>query len=157
MPRRRRGDPDSRGCDEGPSWRSAEPVQIANDMATRYGMVETLGHVAREPQRSALLDVPGRAQNGWQPGPETRQRIDEAVRSTVMQAFEQATQLLQDRREVLERCARALLQQETPDADALRTLTSPPVARLPTPEVQASRVRVGGWSHPLPAPVLKKR
>ena len=57
-------------------------TNIAHDMATRYGMVETLGHVAHEPQHPAFLDVPGLAQNGWQPGPETRQRIDEAVRST---------------------------------------------------------------------------
>jgi len=113
-------------------------TNIAHDMATRYGMVETLGYVAHESQRPAFLDVPGLVQNGWQPGPETRQRIDEAVRSTVMQAFEQATQLLQDRREVLERCARALLEQETLDADALRALTSPPGARQPAPEVQAS-------------------
>lgn len=113
-------------------------TNIAHDMATRYGMVDTLGYVAHEPQRPAFLDVPGLVQNGWQPGPETRQCIDEAVRSTVMQAFEQATHLLQDRREVLERCARALLTQETLDADALRALTSPPGARQPAPEVQAS-------------------
>ncbi|MCY1545156.1 ATP-dependent zinc metalloprotease FtsH [compost metagenome] len=94
-------------------------------------MVESLGHVAHEPQRQAFLDVPGLVQNGWQPGPETRQRIDEAVRSTVMQAFEQATHLLQDRRELLERCARALLTRETLDADALRTLTGVPGAEAP--------------------------
>jgi len=43
--------------------------------------------MAHESQRPAFLDVPGLVQNGWQPGPETRQRIDEAVRSTVMQAL----------------------------------------------------------------------
>ena len=99
-------------------------TNIAHDMATRYGMVETLGYVAHEPQRPAFLDVPGLVQNGWRPGPETQQRIDEAVRCIVMQAFEQATHLLQAQREVLDRCARQLRVRETLDADALRTLTA---------------------------------
>jgi cell division protease FtsH len=65
-------------------------------------------------------------QNGWQPGPDTQQRIDEAVRNIVMQAFERATELLQERRELLDRCAQELLVRETLDADMLKTLTGLP-------------------------------
>ena len=101
----------------------AKATNIAHDMATRYGMVEALGHVAHEPLRPVFLDVPGLVQNGWQPGPQTLQRIDDAVRDIVMQAFGRATTLLQARREMLERCARSLLQHETLDAEALRALT----------------------------------
>ena len=112
----------------------ARATNIAHDMATRYGMVESLGYVAFEPQRQPFLDVPGLAQNGWHPGPETQQRIDEAVRAAVMQAFGRATDILQERREMLERCARALLVRETLDADALRALTGLPAPGQLAPE-----------------------
>lgn len=101
-------------------WQTARTVEAVPYSAFEQALAD--GRVAHEPQRPAFLDVPGLVQNGWQPGPETRQRIDETVRSTVKQAIEEATHLLQDRREVLERCA----------------LSHPPVARLPTPDVQAS-------------------
>jgi cell division protease FtsH len=52
------------------------------------------------------------------------------VRQIVMAAFERATTLLQQRREVLERCARELLVKETLDEAALRALT-PELARQP--------------------------
>jgi cell division protease FtsH len=116
----------------------AKATNIAHDMATRYGMVEALGPVAHEPVRPAFLDVPGLVQNGWQPGPDTRQRIDDAVRCAVNQGLERATGLLQERRDTLERCARALLQHETLDADALRTLAGLPDPAQPAPEVPVS-------------------
>jgi len=100
----------------------AKVTDIARDMVTRYGMDETLGYVAYEAQRQAFLDAPGFAPAGWRPSPETQQRIDEAVRSIVMNAFDQATALLEARRELLERCAQELLKRETLDEDALRVL-----------------------------------
>jgi cell division protease FtsH len=109
----------------------AKATNIAHDMAARYGMVESLGYVSHEPQRQPFLDVPGLVQNGWQPGPDTQQRIDEAVRNIVMQAFERATELLQARRELLDRCAQELLVRETLDADMLKTLTGLPATEAP--------------------------
>ena len=101
----------------------AKVTDIARDMVTRYGMVEELGYVAYEGQPQRFLDVPGFQQGGCQPSPDTQQRIDEAVRSIVMGAFERAMAILQQHRDTLERCARELLARETLDETALASLT----------------------------------
>jgi cell division protease FtsH len=101
----------------------AKVTDIARDMATRYGMVESLGYVTYEAQRQPFLDVPGLMPGGWQPSQDTQQHIDAAVRQIVMTGFDRATALLEEKRDVLERCARELLKRETLDEQALRTLT----------------------------------
>ena len=101
----------------------AKVTDIARDMATRYGMVESLGYVTYEAQRQPFLDMPGLVPGGWQPSQDTQQHIDAAVRQIVMTGFDRATALLEEKRDVLERCARELLKRETLDEQALRTLT----------------------------------
>ena len=97
-------------------------TNIARDMATRYGMVESLGYVTYEAPRQAFADVPGWAPNGWQPSPQTQQQIDEAVQNIVKVAFDKATAILTEKRATLERGAQALLAKETLDESALRAL-----------------------------------
>ena len=115
----------------------ARVTDIARDMVTRYGMVEDLGYVAYEPQRTRFLDVPMYPQGGCVTSQDTQQRIDDAVRSIVMGAFERATAILARNRAVLERCARELLARETLDEAAIRELTAdlqrvePPHAAAP--------------------------
>jgi cell division protease FtsH len=101
----------------------AKVTDIARDMVTRYGMVEELGYVAYEAQQPRFLDVPGYTPGGCPVSPDTQQRIDEAVRGIVMDAFARATTVLAQHREVLERCARELLSKETLDESALHALT----------------------------------
>jgi cell division protease FtsH len=103
----------------------AKVTDIARDMVTRYGMDEALGCVAYEPQRQSLLDTISDPHGGCRPSPSTQLRIDEAIRSIVMNAFERTTTLLQQRRGVLDRGARALLARETLDEAALQSLTGP--------------------------------
>jgi cell division protease FtsH len=93
-------------------------------MVTRYGMVEDLGYVAYEAQPNRFLDLPGLAEGGFRASPATQGRIDEAVRTIVMQAFERTSELLTRQRELLDRCAAALLERETLDGDALAALTA---------------------------------
>jgi len=127
----------------------ARATQIARDMVTRYGMDESLGFVAFETQRPRFLE-------GVMPPDQTlaavseavRQRIDEAVRTIVMTAFECAMATLRANRAALEQAAEALLAQETleePDIERfLSGLTSPPCAdEPPTP-------RQEGVESPLP-------
>ena len=102
----------------------AKVTDIARDMVTRYGMVEDLGYVAYEAPQPRFLDLPGYVQGGPPVSPDTQQRIDEAVRAIVMSAFDRATAILAEHREVLERCARELLARETLDEAALATLTA---------------------------------
>jgi ATP-dependent Zn protease len=71
----------------------------------------------------ARLDVPGLLPSGWQPSQDTQQHIDAAVRQIVMTGFDRATTLLEEKRDLLERCARELLERETLDEQALRALT----------------------------------
>jgi len=101
----------------------AKATDIATDMVARQGMDEALGHVAYETGGPSPSFVPG---HGWQDrhavSEDTRRRIDEAVRALVNQAFERATRLLREHRTSLDRCARALLDRETLDVDAIVAL-----------------------------------
>jgi cell division protease FtsH len=101
----------------------AKVTDIARDMVTRFGMVEELGYVAYEAQRPRFLELPGLTQGGCQVGADTQQRIDDAVRGIVMNAFDRTIGILQGNRDVLERCARDLLARETLDEAAIRELT----------------------------------
>ncbi|MBE2243058.1 MAG: ATP-dependent zinc metalloprotease FtsH [Burkholderiaceae bacterium] len=102
----------------------AKATDIARDMATRYGMVEELGYLAYDERAPTLLDPTGlgQPQHGLVASPETQQRIDEAVRAIVMDAFARARAILVERRDLLERCARELLAKETLDEAQLRAL-----------------------------------
>jgi cell division protease FtsH len=102
-------------------------TEIARAMVMRYGMVESLGHVAYRDERSPFLAVPGA------PAPrdfseQTAAAIDEAVRRLVGQAYERARELLRVRRAQLERGAELLLQKETIGEDELRAIAAPPRA-----------------------------
>ena len=103
----------------------AKATDIARDMVTRYGMDESLGYIAFEPQRSQMLDLPaGMMPGGSTVSEDTRKRIDDAIRGIVMGGFDRATAILGLNREVLERSARALLEKETLDEVAIRSLTA---------------------------------
>jgi len=127
----------------------ARATQIARDMVTRYGMDDSLGFVAFETQRPRFLEgvmPPDQALAAVSEA--VRQRIDEAVRTIVMTAFECAMATLRANRAALEQAAEALLAQETleePDIERfLSGLTSPPCAdEPPTP-------RQEGVESPLP-------
>lgn len=87
--------------------------EIARSMVTRYGMDDTLGHVAyQEPSPTFLSDGTLRAAH-LDVSDDTAAQIDQAVRALVQQAFEAAREILIGRREVLEQGARALLAKET--------------------------------------------
>jgi cell division protease FtsH len=103
----------------------AKATDIARDMVTRYGMDEGLGCIAFEPQRSQMLDVPaGMLPGGRSVSEDTRRRIDSAIRAIVMGGFDRAASVLGANRDVLERGARALLEKETLDESALRSLSA---------------------------------
>ncbi|MGA8786631.1 MAG: hypothetical protein WB542_14970, partial [Polaromonas sp.] len=97
----------------------------ARDMVTRYGMDEDLGYVAFEPKRQQMLDLPaGGLPEGNPVSQETQQRIDDAIRGIVMGGFAHASAILGANRNVLEQGARALLEKETLDEAAIRTLAA---------------------------------
>jgi cell division protease FtsH len=103
-------------------------TDIARAMVTRYGMSEKLGSVAydRDP-RSFLtgpdLPMPHREQDY---ADETAAAIDQEVRGIVHAAMDRALGILREKRDVLERSARRLLEKETLDEKDLIELAGPP-------------------------------
>ena len=101
-------------------------TQLARDMVMRHGMDEALGCVSYDsPHPPMLMDgLP----DDWRARPPvseaTQAAMDRAVHDIIAGALQRATDLLAERRAVLERCAQALLEQETLDAEALHKLTT---------------------------------
>ncbi len=103
----------------------AKVTDIAHDMVTRYGMVDALGYVAYEAPPSRFLDLAGQVDHSRRVGPDTQQRIDESVRTIVMDAFGRSLALLERHRAILEQGARELLAKETLDEAALTAIAAP--------------------------------
>jgi cell division protease FtsH len=110
----------------------AKVTDIARSMVMRYGMDVTLGHITYEGERPAFLQVPGAPPPSRTYSEETSRTIDHAVRDIVKAAFDQAQAVLTERREILERGARQLLEKETLVEDDLRALTGRPMKKRPT-------------------------
>lgn len=102
----------------------ARTTDIARSMVTRYGMDEELGHIVYEETRQSFLGQQGFADPGRKTMSDaTAQRIDNAVKGIVDTIFAFTVTLLEKNREVLERCAKALLEKETLDENELKALT----------------------------------
>ena len=103
-------------------------TDIARSMVTRYGMSERLGSVAydRDPHTFMTgpdLPSPLREKDYAE---ETAAAIDKEVSAIVQAAMARALDILRERRDVLERSARRLLEKETLDEKELAELTGPP-------------------------------
>ncbi|MGV0960633.1 MAG: ATP-dependent zinc metalloprotease FtsH [Limnohabitans sp.] len=100
-------------------------TEIAREMVMRYGMNEDLGYVSYDSVRPQMLAMPEDYPISRHPISEaTQQKIDTAVHHLVMGNFELALAVLSKNRDVLERGAQALLQHETLDTQALKSLAS---------------------------------
>ncbi|TCU13913.1 ATP-dependent zinc metalloprotease FtsH [Rhizobium laguerreae] len=98
-------------------------ADIARAIVTRYGMTDKLGHVALEKDRRSLLGA-DRLYYGPQErdySDETAARVDEEIRRIVDHVFDETVALLGQRREILDRSARLLLEKETLDERELQT------------------------------------
>jgi cell division protease FtsH len=97
-------------------------------MVTRYGMSDKLGNVAYDRDPRALLtgsDLPSPSHERDY-AEETAATVDEEVRAIVEKAFQRSLDLLKERRPVLERTARRLLEKETLEEAELTQLVSHP-------------------------------
>jgi cell division protease FtsH len=100
----------------------AKIADIARSMVTRYAMEPELGHVAFDADQRAMLGPSGEAFRQRTYGDDTAREIDCAVRRNVLTAFERATTILTQNRDLLEQSARQLLQKETLDTPDLERL-----------------------------------
>ena len=106
-------------------------TDIARSMVTRYGMSEKLGNVAYDRDPRTFLTGPD-----LPPPPRDRDyaektaaTVDEEVRAIVEKAFQRALDLLRERRAVLDRTARRLLETETLEEAELAQLVNQPQSR----------------------------
>ena len=106
-------------------------TDIARSMVTRYGMSEKLGNVAYDRDPRAFLTGPD-----LPPPPRDRDyaektaaTVDEEVRAIVEKAFQRALDLLRERRAVLDRTARRLLETETLEEAELAQLVNQPASQ----------------------------
>jgi cell division protease FtsH len=118
-------------------------TDIARSMVTRYGMSETLGSVAYDREPGTFLTGPNlpSPQGEHDYGVATADAIDAEVRAIVDRALERTLGILRERREVLERTARRLLEKETLDEADLVDLVGPPVVQ-PKPEAESRWFRL---------------
>jgi cell division protease FtsH len=104
----------------------ARVTDIARSMVTRYGMSPRLGHVALEKDARSFLSpnplADGARERAY--SDETATAIDDEVRGLVDGVFERTVGLLRERREVLERTARRLLEKETLEEAELKALVT---------------------------------
>jgi len=102
----------------------AKVTDIARAIVTRYGMSEKLGHIALEKDRRSFLatDQPYYGPQERSYSDETAAAVDAEVRRIVDETFDRTVALLSERRDLLERTARRLLEKETLDEAELRAL-----------------------------------
>ena len=105
-------------------------TDIARNMVMRYGMDSTLGqaiYVEDQPRfLEGVIRPPGTSSGIY--SQETAREIDCAVRTMIDRAFDRATAILTRHRDVLEKTAARLLEQETLSADELPKLPPDPGA-----------------------------
>jgi cell division protease FtsH len=107
----------------------AKATDLARSMVMRYGMDQKLGQVTYEAQRSAFLEnlAPVQPRSYSE---DTAREIDGAIRALVGNAFERAVELLNKRRQDLERGAELLLNKETLAEEDLKAFAASPPSNL---------------------------
>jgi cell division protease FtsH len=106
-------------------------TDIAHSMVTRYGMSEKLGNVAYDRDPRTFMtgpDLPS-LPHERDYAEKTAATVDEEVRANVEKAFQRALGLLKERRAVLDRTARRLLETETLEEMELMRLVNDPAAQ----------------------------
>jgi cell division protease FtsH len=97
-------------------------TDIARSMVTEWGMSDRIGAIHFDAgKRSRFLDIP----QGTERGPyseDTAKVIDDEVKMIVTEAHNEARRILMDRRDLLEKITRRLLEREVMEGDELRAI-----------------------------------
>lgn len=98
-------------------------TDIARSMVTKYGMDEKLGHVVYDENKQTYLEQQGQLPSGMNCSNKTAEQIDASVRTIIDSTFATTVRLLEENRDILEKCAQELLHKETLVEEDLRELT----------------------------------
>ena len=111
-------------------------TEVAREMVTKYGFSEVIGTVNYSSDNEVFLGNDFTAHKNY--SEEKARDIDAEIKRLIDDAYAQATQLLKDNAEILERVAQALLLVETIDGDQFEDLFTGKV----TAEQLAENVKV---------------
>ena len=97
-------------------------TDIAKSMVKEYGMSEKLGLMTFEKERKPLFlnFEPSSASKDY--SEKTAREIDDEIRKIIDQSYITVKKVLTEKREILERVAQTLLEKESIDGEALRTI-----------------------------------
>ena len=95
-------------------------TEIARDMVTKYGFSEKIGTVNYSSGEEVFLGNDFTTHKNY--SEDVARSIDEEIRSLIDQAYQKATEILTENKEILERVATALLLVETIDGEQFEDL-----------------------------------
>ena len=95
-------------------------TEIARDMVTKYGFSEKLGTVSYSGSEEVFLGNDFTTHKNY--SDEIAKEIDEEIKRIIEEAYVQATEILTEKAEILERVAQALLLVETIDGEQFEKL-----------------------------------
>ena len=105
----------------GPSNDLRQATQLARTMVTQYGMSEALGpRTFGEQDELIFLGKEIHEQRDY--SEKTAEHIDVEITKLIKEAKQRAEKLLKDKRDVMERVVRALLEKETLEQEEFRVL-----------------------------------
>jgi cell division protease FtsH len=107
-------------------------TSMARSMVAAYGMSEKLGPMTYGGGKRPQFLEEGLPFPRYEASEETVREIDQEVRALIGQARDRAREILQGRRELLDKVARLLLEKETVEGDELRGL----IGKAPEPPVE---------------------
>jgi len=105
----------------------ARATDITRSMIREYGMSEKLGQVYLADDKQPLFLAPGPRETGDY-SEATAEIIDLEIRESIRREYERALAILREKREILIRGARLLLEKEKLDGEEIRALLALPVA-----------------------------
>ena len=114
-------------------------TDIARSMVTEWGMSERLGTINfDQARRGRFLDLGMPSERGLY-SEDTARMIDDEVKQIISGALNEARRVLRDRRDILERVTRRLLEKEVMEGDELREIMAakPDQAPEPAPTVSS--------------------
>jgi len=100
----------------------ARATDIAKSMVKEYGMSEKLGLITFEKERKPLFLNFDHIQDSKDYSEETARIIDNEIKKIIDQSYTTVKTILTEKKEILEKVAQTLLEKETIDGEALRTI-----------------------------------
>jgi cell division protease FtsH len=125
-------------------------TRLAKDMVTRYGMSDKLGPRTFG-RREEMVFLGREISEQRDYSDKVAEQIDQEVHNLVQTSYDEAKQILIDKKESLERIAKYLMQYETVEGEQLDRLFEGP---LPPPEEVPARPPAAAPTPPYPGPAV---